>query len=221
MTEKLHYDFDLRLEVPSNAHGLQFALIPEHSRVLDVGCGTGIIGAELQKRKACLVDGVDFDEQALPVASTRLHRVSGANLDERDWAEHLKLEGLKGYDIVIFGDVLEHTLEPENVLREAKALLAPNGRVILSIPNVAYFTVRLRMLFGKFNYEESGILDRNHLRFFTLATARAMVSRAGYSIVSQQYASFVLPWGRPMPRWLMRMFPGLLAAGFIFEAKPV
>jgi hypothetical protein len=74
------------------------------------------------------------------------------------------------------------------------------------------------MTFGIFNYGNSGILDRGHLRFFTLKSARDLIERAGYRIAQERYASVVLPWGRPVPRWMMRAMPGLWAAGFVFEA---
>lgn len=219
MTEKLHYDFDLRLDDPVNAHALQFSLIPAGAIVLDVGCGTGIIGRALQSKKQCVVDGVDSDPAALNVAAAHLRQVAATDLEKPGWAESLKAQGFSNYDAILFGDVLEHTREPVAILKQCRQLLAPHGRVIVSVPNVAYIIVRLRMLLGKFDYEESGILDRTHLRFFTLKSARQLFADAGLQIVEERYASFVLPWGRSMPTWIMKLFPGSLAAGFVFLAE--
>ncbi len=221
MTDKLHYDFDLRLDDPVNAHALQFSLIPAGAKVLDVGCGTGIIGEALRVRKNCVVDGVDFDEAALNVASEHLRRIAMTNLEQPGWADQLSSQRFSNYEVVLFGDVLEHTRNPTNILAESQKLLAPGGRVIVSVPNVAYIMVRLRMLFGIFEYADSGIMDRTHLRFFTRATARKMIEDSGLRISSEHYASFVLPWGRSMPAWIMRLCPGLLAAGFVFAAEPI
>jgi methionine biosynthesis protein MetW len=216
VVQTIHYDFDLHLDIPSNAHALQFALVPERARVLDVGCGSGILGAALMQKKQCTVVGVDSDPKAVAIAKGRLNDARSVDLEHTGWSDQLSLAW---FDAIIFGDVLEHTKEPEAILREAKRLLAPNGHIIVSLPNVAYIMVRLRMMFGKFNYSDSGILDRTHLRFFTRKSARELIERAGYRITSEHFASFVLPWGRPAPRWLMRMFPGLLAAGFVFAAE--
>src|ERR1035437_462893 len=152
MTDKLHYDFDLRLDDPVNAHALQFSLIPAGSKVLDIGCGTGIIGEALKERKNCVVDGVDSDPAALNVAAEHLRRVAMTNLEDSGWAEQLAAQGLSNYDVILFGDVLEHTRNPTDILAESRKLLAHGGRVIVSVPNVAYIMVRLRMLFGLFEY---------------------------------------------------------------------
>jgi O-antigen biosynthesis protein len=216
MVQTIHYDFDLHLDIPSNAHALQFALVPTGARVLDVGCGSGILGEALKQKKQCTVVGVDSDPDAVAIAKSRLDDARSVDLEHAGWSDQLSLSA---FDAIIFGDVLEHTKDPEGILREAKRLLASNGRIIVSLPNVAYIMVRLRMLFGIFNYGDSGILDRGHLRFFTRKSAGELIKRAGYRIASERYASFVLPWGLPMPRWIMRAMPGLWAAGFVFEGK--
>lgn len=216
MTERVHYDFDLHLDIPSNAHAMQFALVPNGAHVLDIGCGSGILGEALQQKKHCLVDGVDHDAEAIAIAKGRLHEARTIDLEHPGWSDQL---ALGAYEAIIFGDVLEHTRDPEAILREARRLLVPNGRVIVSLPNVTYIMVRLRMMFGIFNYADSGILDRTHLRFFTRKSARELLARAGYRMVAERFASFVLPWGWPMPRWVMRLMPGLWAAGFVFAAE--
>ncbi len=71
------------------------------------------------------------------------------------------------FDLVTYGDVLEHLLEPQDVLRETRNLLAPGGRVLISLPNIAFWTMRVKLLMGRFEYESMGLLDYTHLRFFT------------------------------------------------------
>src|ERR1051325_6807495 len=156
----VHYDFELHLDIPSNAHALQFSLVPDKARVLDVGCGSGILGEALTQKKKCSVVGVDSDPEAVAIAKARLSDARSVDLEHQGWSDQLSLGA---YDAIIFGDVLEHTKDPESILREAKKLLAKEGRVIVSLPNVAYIMVRLRMTFGIFNYNNSGILDRGHL----------------------------------------------------------
>ena len=209
------YDFDLRLDDSVSTHALQFQLIPEHSRVLDIGCHTGILGEALRQRKQCHVTGVDNDDNALAIASKRLDSVHRVDLEQRSWSAMLLDACLSNFDIILFGDVIEHTRQPLAILEEAHTLLKPNGRIIVSLPNVANLRVRLNLLFGKFNYAESGILDRTHLRFFTLKSARELVTSAGYRIVKETYSGYSLP------RWLIDLFPALLAVNIVILAEHI
>jgi 2-polyprenyl-3-methyl-5-hydroxy-6-metoxy-1,4-benzoquinol methylase len=121
----------------------------------------------------------------------------------------------EAFDVIIFGDVLEHTRNPEHILEQARVLLKPHGRIIVSLPNIVNLRVRLKILLGNFEYEESGILDRTHLRFFTKASAKAMIERAGYRVLDSEVSGYSLPRG------LIRMFPGLLAVQFVNAAEPI
>ena len=212
MTEKLHYDFDLRLDDPVSTHALQFLRIPERVKVLDVGCHTGILGEALKRRKHCEVIGIDNDDEALAIAASRLDAVRHTDLERRGWSSGLLEAGIRDFDIILFGDVIEHTRAPLAILEESHALLKPDGRIIVSLPNVANLRVRLGLLFGKFNYTESGILDESHLMFFTLKSARELVTKAGYHIVSETYSGYSLP------RWLIDLFPTLFAVNIIITA---
>jgi methionine biosynthesis protein MetW len=214
VTEKHAYDFDLRLNDKVSTHALQFRLIPDGARVLDVGCHTGILGEALRLRKKCVVTGIDNDPSALHVAEARLAGVALVDLEAPGWAEKLIASGKSNFDIVLFGDVIEHTREPLSILKEATRLLAPNGQVIVSLPNIANLRIRLGLLRGKFDYADSGILDRTHIRFFTLKTARELVRNAGYRIVSETYS------GYSMPRWLIDLFPTLFAVNIILVVRP-
>jgi hypothetical protein len=85
---------------------------------------------------------------------------------------------------------------------------------VVSIPNIAHWRVRFGLLRGSFNYTDSGILDRTHLRFFTQKTARALFRDAGYTIVEADVAGYRLP------HWLIRRLGGLLAIQLVFAATP-
>jgi methionine biosynthesis protein MetW len=212
------YDFALRLDDPVNTHAIQFELVPPGTHVLDVGCYTGILGMTLRDQKGCHVDGVDADRSALDIAVSRLEQVSQIDL-EANWVDTLRQRSFGPYDVIIFGDVLEHTKEPEAVLKAARTLLKPGGRVIVSLPNVAYLVMRIRLLQGRFDYKDSGILDRTHLRFFTLRSARELIHNAGFRIVEERYSGYVLSWGSSLPRWLLERFPTILASGFVFAIE--
>ncbi len=214
MTEKHAYDFDLRLDDPVSTHALQFRMIPNGARVLDVGCHTGILGEALRIRKQCVVTGIDNDSNALEAAEQRLNSTALVDLEKPGWTIDLIRSGKTGFDVLLFGDVIEHTRDPLAILKEARTLLTSNGQAIISLPNIANLRIRLGLLRGKFDYADSGILDKTHIRFFTLKSARELVREAGYQIVNETYS------GYSMPRWLIDLFPSLFAVNIIMAVVP-
>ena len=93
-----------------------------------------------------------------------------------------ELSARSEYDFIIFADVLEHLPEPSKVLRRCVASLKPDGKVIISVPNVANIVVRLSLLLGRFEYRDRGILDRTHLRFFTRKTLTRLLDESGFNL---------------------------------------
>ncbi|MDP4220242.1 MAG: methionine biosynthesis protein MetW [Bacteroidota bacterium] len=214
MTEKLHYDFLPQLDNPANVHRIEMEMIPIGSLVLDVGCHTGILGEILRKEKQAKVIGIDTDSEALRVAGERLQAAHLIDVEQDGWSENLLREGFHNFDVILFGDVLEHTRYPERILLQAKNLLRIGGRIVVSVPNVAHWRVRLGLLFGRFEYGDSGILDRTHLRFFTRQSAKALLENSGYHVLATDVAGYSLP------HWLIRMFPGLFAVQIVMNAEP-
>jgi 2-polyprenyl-3-methyl-5-hydroxy-6-metoxy-1,4-benzoquinol methylase len=154
-------------------------LIPKSTKhLLDVGCGTGDTGiAAKQQLGLQEVVGIEFYEAAALVAQTKLDRVIVGDI------ESLKLDFPQGYfDCVVCADVLEHTKDPWHVLRTLRQLLQDEGVLIASIPNIRHIVPMLQIITDRFEYEESGILDKTHLRFFTLHTIRQMFNETGYLI---------------------------------------
>ncbi len=207
------YDFTLSQSRKASTHLIQLDLVPQGSSVLDIGCHTGVLGEALGREKGCSVIGVDFNSEALVEARPRLKEVIQLDIEQPGWSNAPQLQG-RQFDVVLFGDVLEHTREPLAILRESKSLLKRGGQLIVSIPNVANLRVRLGLLAGRFDYSDAGILDKGHLRFFTEKSARQLVEQAGFTILSQNVSGYTLPPG------LIRMFPRLLAVNFIFTARP-
>ncbi|MFI5263028.1 MAG: class I SAM-dependent methyltransferase [Candidatus Kapaibacterium sp.] len=213
--EKQHYDFELNLGNPANVHRIEMDMIPDGSLVLDIGCHTGIMGEALREKRNAKVIGIDTDTDALNIARSRLQAALLIDIEEEGWAEKLFHEGYHNFDVILFGDVLEHTRQPERILSRAKGLLKQGGQVIVSVPNVAHWRVRFGLLFGRFEYSDSGILDHTHLRFFTGKSAHALLANSGYQVSSTDVAAYSLP------HWLIRMFPGFFAVQIVMSAKPV
>lgn len=154
--------------------------VPEGAvRVLEIGCGIGATGAELKRFRGpgTVVVGVELCPDAAEMAHQVLDSVFTGDV------EKIELPFGKSYfDCVIYGDVLEHLIDPWRILERHKELLKPGGVIIASIPNVAHYRV-VRMLRRKeWNYQDSGIMDITHIRFFSIKTIHAMFERAGLNI---------------------------------------
>ena len=189
--------------------------ISNSTRILDVGCGVGILGLHLDG-KQCEVTG--WDLRLTHIEDYEEYYVS---MEERN----VEKEGLgkEKYDAVIFSDVLEHLNNGGKVFRQSRDILTAGGKVILSLPNVAYFENRLRLFMGNWDYTDDGILDRTHIRFYTLETARDFIADAGFMIVEMEPEIPIIHsvWKRNLFSFLSRNFPSLFAIGWLFEVVPI
>lgn len=146
--------------------------------ILDVGCGMGRLGAAL---KALVpgreVHGVEMVKEAAAQARMVLDSVVVGDV------QTLSLPFDPGtFDCIIFADVLEHLLDPASALRSVRPLLRPGGVIVCSIPNMRHYTAILRLLLNGWSYDEYGLFDRTHLRFFSLASMRELLASSGWTI---------------------------------------
>ncbi|MBZ5523535.1 MAG: class I SAM-dependent methyltransferase [Acidobacteriia bacterium] len=186
-------------------------LASQGRRILEFGCANGFISRHLTER-GCQVTGVEVDATAAAEARQWCEKIVVADLNKQEWIDQVGDD----FDTVLFGDVLEHLLHPEETLRNAARVLAPRGQVIISLPNIAHWSVRSALLRGRFEYQSTGILDITHLRFFTPASARRFIEDAGYQIDSTLF--FVS--GSGLGRRMRLLFPGLFATQMMFVATP-
>ena len=152
------------------------ALVPRGARrVLDLGCSTGALGADLRKRGAEVV-GVEHDPRFAREAERRLDRVVVADA--------AALPGDLGrFDCVVAADVLEHLPDPWTALRDAAALLEPGGAVVVSLPNVRFFETFWELgVRGRWPRRDHGLFDATHLRWFTLRDARELLEGTGLRV---------------------------------------
>ena len=145
-------------------------------KILDVGCWRGAFGAELKRQRPSVeVVGVEPNESAAAIASQRLDRVIAGRFPD-------DVHG-GPFDCVVFNDVLEHFEDPWDALRSTAKLLCPGGRVVAVIPNVRHVRVTLPLvLAGRWEYMDTGILDRTHLRFFTRSSMLDLFETSGYDV---------------------------------------
>ncbi len=200
--------------------------VPDSIEVLDVGIGSGALGQRLTVERRCLVDGVTIspDEAAQSAAFYRQIKVADlgtVGLDE--------LFAGQRYQVIVCADVLEHLARPTQVLDACRELLADDGMLLLSIPNVAYVGLLGELLTGEFRYRLEGLLDRTHLRFFTRRSLLRMLREAGWRVESVEPVKLDLPDSEfrasfdslppAMQRFLLAM-PDGLTYQFIVKARP-
>ncbi len=156
-----------------SSHGIILARLGEGRgrRALDVGAADGFLAGRLTAR-GWRVTALERDPALAAAARMRCEEVVVADLEQG-----LPALG-HSFDAIIYGDVLEHLSDPLPVLRGLNRYVSPDGLVIVSVPNVAHLWVRLSLLIGRFDYEDRGILDRTHLRYFTRRSFLDLLRRA-------------------------------------------
>jgi 2-polyprenyl-3-methyl-5-hydroxy-6-metoxy-1,4-benzoquinol methylase len=157
-------------------------LIPENvESVLDVGCGAGTTSRWLkEKGKVKTAVGIERDPWASQEAKKSLDAVFSADLESNEIHEVL---GDQKFDLILCLDILEHLTDPWKVLKNLRQHLKPGGYILASIPNVRNFRVIVPLLLGgSWRYQESGILDSTHLRFFTKKSALDLFRETGFAI---------------------------------------
>lgn len=189
------------------------------SRILDLGCSAGYV-AERAADLGHTVTGVDLYE--VDGVRSRVHDFVQADLDHG-----IPASVGRDFDIVLAADVVEHVRNPEQILRQIAGVLRPGGALIVSVPNFAHWYPRVRVMSGRFDYDERGILDKTHLRFFTRRSFLNLVEASGYEM--RRIKATGLPLGRlagagSFARWagladraLVKLFPTLFGYQFVFE----
>ena len=165
----------------NNSHTLAIDFIAELSsgrpfEILDVGCSAGYLG-EYLRTQGHHVTGIDITPEAIIKAAEFLNEAHCMKVED-----YYDLFPERQFDVVIFGDVLEHVTNPEEVLKLTSRALKPTGKVIASIPNVGHLAVRAMLLEGRWEYSELGLLDRDHVRFFTEPTIHKLFADSHYSV---------------------------------------
>jgi methionine biosynthesis protein MetW len=186
--------------------------VPAGSKVLDLGCSTGIRAAWLREHRKCWVAGVEVDKAMATVARERCDSLQEADLDDLPLLDYPQSH----FDVLVFGDVLEHLKSPERSLVHLLRYLGPEGIAVISIPNFAFLTVRLKVLLGRFRYADWGILDRTHLHFYTRQTAREMVEQCGLTIRAWDFRPPLWPiLPEALRGRIAKIWPSLFAIQFV------
>lgn len=191
-------------------------LSAQDRKILDVGCGSGALGAKLVAQGKEVV-GMEQDARLSDQASRSLTKVITGDACQ----QALPFE--QGYfDAIIYADVLEHLVDPLALLRQQRKYLKPQGEILVSLPNIRYYKVMDQVFFkGVWDYTDAGILDKTHLRFFTLVTMKELLARAGYEIVDMQRHIVASSFYKGLSALLLGAGKDLLTYQYYFKARKV
>lgn len=223
---------------------VQLEMVPAASHVLEIGCATGYMSEYLTHDKQCRVLGIEPSAAHAEAARKRGLSVVDGLIDAPHTREQLaaytRQQGL--FDVIFMSQVIEHISDPATTLTSLKELLAPDGVLIISTCSIVHWKCRLRILRGKWEYEDYGIFDRTHLRFFTIKSFRQLLEECGYTIVDFAYTfEDICPFkilfdtrilapsdilrlipfiGMRLRRAYTDLFQNFLATQFVYKARP-
>ena len=191
--------------------------------ILDIGCGNGALGERLRQARECHIVGITYSQQEAELANVRLSRVICADLNSFDFSD------LGQFDCVIMSHILEHLYSPESFLERLKCVLRPESAVVVALPNVLFWKQRKEFVKGRWRYQDGGIMDRTHFRFFDCVSSKELLVHSGYEILRSQYSG-AFPLTRvirrltgPLPakvdRLMCSLAPGLFAFQFVYLSR--
>jgi methionine biosynthesis protein MetW len=228
---------------PNNIDRIQLTMIPEQSHLLEIGCATGYMTEYLKKDKQCQVLAVEADEQQAEMARARGIEVITGLIDDATTCEALSNHTLQHgrFQIIFMSQVIEHIARPDQTLNLLKQWLHPQGSLVISTCSIAHWKCRLKILMGQWEYEEYGIFDNSHLRFFTIKSFAELLKSSGFTPVDFGYTyEDICPFkilfdtrilapsdilrlipfvGKPLRKAYTDYFKNFLSAQFVYKAK--
>jgi 2-polyprenyl-3-methyl-5-hydroxy-6-metoxy-1,4-benzoquinol methylase len=198
--------------------------VPRGGTLLDLGAAGGELGAAVREHFDRTI-GFEFNVDCVGTLGAHFDQVVVTDLET--------VRALpSNVNAVVLADVLEHLRNPAAALQLVRRAMRDDGRVFISVPNIANITVRLGLLVGVFEYRDRGILDHTHLRFYTKRTIRREVEHAGFRILAMGGSSVpirlivgswmpepILRVGERLLTWLTRAWRGLFAYQIILVAE--
>ncbi len=200
--------------------GLALSLIGRNQSVLELGCATGYTTRLLTQHLNCTVTGVEYVAEAAERARPYCQQLIIGDVEVEEVSDQLT----GPYDVILAGDVLEHLRHPARLLQRLRPTLRPGACWVISVPNIAHWSVRKELLMGRFNFTDRGIMDATHLHWFTRRTLVDLLEKSGYQVrwlsgiytLPQQDRLHLLRWARRLQR--RNIAPGLLSYQIIVQA---
>jgi len=183
-------------------------------KVLDVGCAEGNLAEVLASNESEVI-GIEIDQIAAKKAQKFCKKVIMGDIESIE----LLTSYYDYFDYILFADVLEHLKNPLIVLQRFKKYLNKDGYILVSLPNISNWRMRLKILFGNFEYEDRGILDNGHIRFFNEKSAKKLITDAGFEIIKFELTVGDLPLGSKFFHFIGTLWPNFVAYQFLIIAK--
>jgi O-antigen biosynthesis protein len=187
---------------------------PSATRILDVGCARGYLGRTIKEMRSAEIVGIEINPDQAQEARLFLDRVYSEDIET-----FLPPYPNEYFDCLIMADILEHLVDPWRVLNTYVHYLAPSGAAVISVPNVRHYRVIGHLILGSWKYQESGILDSGHLRFFTLDTLLEMIEGAGLEPVRVERIYRARPSARLLNRLAFNRLEAFLAQQYVVQAR--
>lgn len=184
MTNKRHkYEYKVKLDADSGPARV-VRMVGTGKSVLEIGAGPGSITKLLTSVSECRVTALDIDAESIKKLAPYCEHAYQADLNDRTWPNVLNSAK---YEVLVAADVLEHVYDPLLVLQTMKGLLNQVGYMVISIPHAGHSVIHACLLDEDFDYQESGLLDKTHIRFFGIKNIQNLFENAGMKIVHAEF----------------------------------
>ncbi len=178
------YAYKIDLESPT-APARLLRMVGRDKAVLEIGCASGSQTRVMHDQLGCRVTAVEFDPASAALAASFCEALHVGSIEDIDLD---KVLGSRRFDVITFGDVLEHLRSPRAAIERVRPYLTDSGYLVASIPNFTHASIAFEICHGRFDYRQSGLLDDSHIRFFTKRSIVQMFEDAGYLVVNLERA---------------------------------
>lgn len=219
MKRKTKYDrepYDLSTLAEDHIDRLTLERVPSRSQVLELGCATGYMTQYMSQTLECSVTAADNDETALKYAGVFAKRTVLGDLNKAKTWREIQSTGL--FEVVLASNVIEHLADTKFQFEQIHQSLNQHGKCIIVVPNIAWWRSRWRLLRGSWEYEEYGLFDETHLRFFSVLSLRKALQDSGFHVIDEAYdPAGGAKWFTP----LLKQFPNAYAYQVVMVAEKI
>lgn len=182
--------------------------------ILDIGCGSGELGQAIKKKMNATVYGIELNKKAYSKAKLKLDQILHGNIEIIEIPFEKQM-----FDFIIMGDVLEHLVDPKTSLNKLREYLKNGGKIIITVPNIRYWKTLIKLILNdEWEYQEWGILDYTHLRFFTKKSVTKLLRKSNFKIITSNWVIGKKSKSHFINVFTFSLFKGFLASHIIIKS---